>query len=51
MAGGMPQVTWTPDLGTTRVYSVSGRTHLTEGDWGTTNAASRFFRVEVSLPQ
>lgn len=50
MRDGAPHVTWTPNLGTARVYTVEGRASLTEGAWGTTNAASRFFRVKVSLP-
>ena len=45
-----PQVRWTPDLGAARLYSIDGRTNLTAGAWGTTNATSRFFRVKVSLP-
>ncbi len=47
---GGSQVTWTPDLGTARVYTVSGRTNLTDGAWGATNGANRFFRVKVALP-
>jgi ribosome-binding factor A len=47
---GSPHVTWTPDLGTARVYSVAGKTNLAEGAWGATNGASRFFRVKVDLP-
>ena len=46
---------WEPDLnegGTKneRVYTFEGRESLTDGDWGPTNAASRFFRVRVSMP-
>ena len=53
--GGAPVVGWEPDLnegGTKheRVYTVEGRESLTNGDWGPTNAVSRFFRVRVSLP-
>lgn len=44
-----PQVTWTPDLGSLRVYTVIGKTLLTDADWGATNAASRFFRVQVDF--
>jgi hypothetical protein len=33
-----------------RVYTVEGRESLTDGDWVPTNAASRFFRVKVSMP-
>ena len=34
-----------------RVYTVEGRESLTDGDWGPTNAASRFFRVKVAMPE
>lgn len=44
-----PQITWTPDLGSLRVYTVVGKTLLSDTDWGTTNAASRFFRVQVEF--
>jgi hypothetical protein len=50
MSNSLPHVTWTPDLGTARVYAVSGRTNLTSGAWGTTNAGSRFFRANVGMP-
>ena len=50
LSNGVPGVTWTPDLGTARVYNVEGRTNLTEGAWGPTNAGSRFFRVNVWMP-
>jgi hypothetical protein len=48
-SNGSPHVAWTPDLGTARVYTVSGCTNLLEGAWGDTNAATRFFRVNVRL--
>lgn len=50
LSNGVPWVTWNPDLGTARVYCVEGRTNLTSGIWGMTNAASQFFRVTVLLP-
>jgi hypothetical protein len=50
MSNGLPRVAWTPDLGTGRVYAVEGRTNLTSGGWGTTNASSRYFRVKVGMP-
>lgn len=50
MSNGLPGVAWTPDLGTGRVYTVEGRTNLTVGSWGTSNATSRYFRVKVALP-
>ncbi len=54
-AEGQPVISWSPDLnegGTKheRIYTVEGRESLTEGSWGPTNAASRFFRVKVDLP-
>ncbi len=54
-ADGAPEISWEPDLnegGTKqeRVYTVEGRESLTDGDWGPTNAASRFFRVKVGIP-
>ena len=54
-ANGKPIIGCEPDLnegGTKheRIYTVEGRESLTEGDWGSTNAASRFFRVKVSMP-
>ena len=54
-ADGKSVIGWEPDLnegGTKheRVYTVEGRESLTHGDWGPTNAASRFFRVKVSMP-
>lgn len=49
MEDGTPVVTWTPDLGEARVYSVEGRATL-EDSWGETNASSRFFRVKVRMP-
>ncbi len=47
---GTPWVTWTPDLGSARVYTVDGMTNLNEAVWGPTNTASRFFRVKVDMP-
>ncbi len=51
---GSPVVKWSPDLnegGTKheRVYTVEGKVNLTDS-WAPTNAASRFFRVKVSMP-
>lgn len=53
-ADGEPIIGWEPDLnegGTKqeRVYTVEGRESLTEGSWGPTNAASRFFKVKVEM--
>lgn len=44
------QISWSPDLGAARVYAVEGKTNLAAETWGATNAASRFFRVKVSMP-
>jgi hypothetical protein len=50
VSNGAPWIAWTPDLGSARVYTVECKTNLTEGAWGPTNAASRFFRVRVNMP-
>ena len=50
VSNGAPVVTWDPDLGAARVYTVEGKESLGDGSWGPTNAASRFFRVKVQLP-
>ena len=52
---GSPEVKWTPDLNengtkSVRTYTVEGKMELT-GEWGPTNANSRFFRVKVELPK
>lgn len=54
-ADGEPIVGWDPDLNEggkkhERVYIVEGRESLTDGNWVPTNAASRFFRVKVTMP-
>lgn len=54
--GGRPVVSWEPDLnegGTKheRVYRVLGKEKLTDGEWAPTNSASRFFRVNVTMPE
>jgi hypothetical protein len=51
---GAPVVSWTPDLNenntkSLRSYEVEGKPTLTNA-WDKTNAASRFFRVRVELP-
>ena len=49
LSNGVPFVTWTPDLGTGRVYTVEGKASLTNAAWlSPTNAATRFFRVKVA---
>lgn len=54
MSGGSPRIVWSPDLSddpeNPRVYSVTGKADLGDGNWAATNAATHFFRVEVSLP-
>jgi len=50
---------WTPDYeavpeprtGELRVYTVEGKTNLTDSVWIPTNSATRFFRVKVSMPK
>ena len=48
------KVTWNPDLNKDgqqrRVYTVKGAAELTDTFTAPTNSASRFFKVEVSLP-
>jgi hypothetical protein len=49
LSNGLPVVTWTPNLGTARVYTIEGKASLTNAAWAApTNAATRFFRVRVS---
>ncbi|MEI7900459.1 MAG: hypothetical protein WCK89_09400, partial [bacterium] len=50
VSNGLPWLTWTPDLGTARVYMIEGRTNLADSVWGPTNDESRFFRVKVQMP-
>ena len=47
-SNGDPVVTWTPDLGEARSYTVEGKAALGD-DWGETDDDSRFFRVKVKL--
>ena len=53
MKDGMPLVTWSPNLnsnGEVRVYTVFGKTNLTDAAWVCpTNAAHRFFKVKVEM--
>lgn len=51
----VPHVSWTPNLNTNgvvrRVYTVMGKTNLTDAAWTCpTNAAHRFFKVKVEMP-
>lgn len=46
-----PLISWTPDLGSARVYTVEGKNHFLDASWNSpSNAASLFFRVKVSMP-
>lgn len=47
---GVPYVSWSPDLGSARQYTIEGSASLA-GEWHSpTNAADRFFRVSVDRP-
>ncbi len=50
LEGVTPRLTWQPDLGDTRTYSVQGKASLNAPEWSTTNSATRFFRIHVELP-
>ena len=54
MVDGLPHVTWSPNLNTNgevRVYTIFGKTNLTDAAWVCpTNAAHRFFKVKVEMP-
>ena len=55
MENSKPQISWEPRLSAEdeakRTYTIYGRESLTDGEWTTpTNAASRFFKVKVTLP-
>lgn len=46
-----PVITWTPDLTPDRVYTVIGRTNLTDSGWvDPTNESTHFYKVKASLP-
>jgi uncharacterized repeat protein (TIGR02543 family) len=49
-SNGVRLVTWSPDLRPDRIYTVQGKTNLTDAAWGPTNSASRFFKVYVEMP-
>ena len=50
VSNGSPWIAWAPDLGTARVYTVTGKTNLTDAFWAPTNSGSGFFKVRVDLP-
>lgn len=46
---GEPLVTWEPDLGASREYTVEGKEKLEDGAWHKASANDHFFRVSVEL--
>jgi len=51
VSNGVPHVSWVPNMGAERRYTVEGKAALTNLEWySPTNAASRFFRVKVEMP-
>ena len=54
MVGGVPYITWSPDLNTNgieRTYTIWGKADLKDAAWHSpTNAADRFFKATVELP-
>ncbi len=49
--GDEPEISWHPDLGAKRVYTIEGKPFLTNEVWTAPNADSRFFRVWVRMPE
>ncbi len=50
ISNGIPQVRWTPDLGSNRVYTIYGKTNITDPAWTTpANGENRFFKVKVEI--
>lgn len=50
--GGEAQITWQPDLTPDRVYTIWGKTNLTNGvEWGNRDPGHRFFKVTVELKE
>jgi hypothetical protein len=48
----VPHITWKPDLGKDRAYTIEGKANLSDAAWHSpTNSASRFFRVNVEMPK
>lgn len=45
----MRYISWTPNY-PDRVYTVKGKAQLGDSTWGSTNNASRFFKVSVEMP-
>ena len=46
-----PEISWHPDLGNKRVYTVEGKPFLTNEVWTAPAPESHFFRVWVSMPE
>lgn len=49
--GTAPVITWSPSNLVGRVYTVEGKAALGDATWAATNAASRFFRVNVKMSE
>lgn len=48
---GVPVITWIPDLGMDRIYSLEGKAALDDSTWVTpTNVNTRYFRIQVQAP-
>ncbi|MBR6021688.1 MAG: hypothetical protein IK066_04640, partial [Kiritimatiellae bacterium] len=51
MQDAAPVVTWKPDLGAARTYTVEGKSAMTNAVWeDPTNSTHHFFRVNAALP-
>jgi uncharacterized repeat protein (TIGR02543 family) len=51
ITNGALYITWTPDLGLSRKYTILGKTHLSDAAWHSpTNPASMFYKVNVEMP-
>lgn len=51
MQDASPVVTWEPNLGAARTYTVEGMSAMTNADWeNPTNSTHHFFRVNAALP-
>lgn len=48
---GAARISYDPDLGDARIYLVEGKKTLDDETWSSTNGATRFFRVKVSMPE
>ena len=51
ITNGALYITWTPDLGLSRKYTILGKTQLSDAAWHSpTNPASMFYKVNVEMP-